>query len=50
LTPKKSNKLDWYSREMLEDAVARTYLELLDFIFNKKPNEFNFRVVSKVPH
>jgi hypothetical protein len=26
----------------LEDPVARTDLELLDFIFNKKPNEFNF--------
>jgi hypothetical protein len=36
-----SNKLGWYSREMLEDAVARTNLELLDFIFNKKPNKFN---------
>jgi hypothetical protein len=36
-----SNNLDWYSRKMLEDAVARTDLELLDFILNKKPNEFN---------
>jgi hypothetical protein len=26
---------------MLEDAVARSDLQLLDFIFNKKPNEFN---------
>jgi hypothetical protein len=26
---------------MLEDAVARTDLELLDFLLNKKPNEFN---------
>jgi membrane associated rhomboid family serine protease len=25
--------------------MARAYLELLDFILNKKPNEFNFRVV-----
>ncbi len=36
-----SNNLCWYSRKMLEDAVARTNLELLDFILNKKPNEFN---------
>jgi hypothetical protein len=26
---------------MLEDAVARTDLELFNFIFNKKPNDFN---------
>jgi hypothetical protein len=37
-----SNKLDWYSREMLEDAMARTDLELLYFIYNKKSNEFNW--------
>jgi hypothetical protein len=34
-------ELDWYHRRMLEDAVARTDLELLDFLLNKKPNEFN---------
>jgi hypothetical protein len=36
-----SNELDWYRREMLEDAVARINMGLLDFMFNKKPNEFN---------
>ena len=33
--------LDWYHRKMLDDAVARTNLELLDFLLKKKPNEFN---------
>jgi hypothetical protein len=36
-----SNRLQWYSREMLQDAAARFDVELLYFIFNKKPNEFN---------
>ena len=36
-----SNRLEWYSREMLEDAVARFNVQLLYFIFNKKPDEFN---------
>ncbi len=36
-----SNRLQWYSRKMLEDAVARFDVELLYFIFNQKPNEFN---------
>jgi hypothetical protein len=36
-----SNRLQWYSREMLEDTAARFDVELLYFIFNKKPNEFN---------
>jgi hypothetical protein len=36
-----SNRLQWYSREMLEDAAARFDVELMNFIFNKKPNEFN---------
>jgi hypothetical protein len=36
-----SNRLEWYSREMLEDAVARFDVQFLYFIFNKKPDEFN---------
>jgi hypothetical protein len=36
-----SSRLQWYSRQMLEDAVARFNVELLYFIFNQKPNEFN---------
>jgi hypothetical protein len=31
-----SNRLEWYSREMLEDAVARYDVQLLYFIFDKK--------------
>jgi hypothetical protein len=34
-------KLYWYHRQMLVDAAARTDLELLEFLLNKKPNEFN---------
>jgi hypothetical protein len=36
-----SNRLEWYSREMLEDAVARYNVQLLYFIFDKKPDEFD---------
>jgi hypothetical protein len=36
-----SNRLQWYSREMLEDTAARFDVELLYFIFKKKPNEVN---------
>jgi hypothetical protein len=36
-----SIRLQWYSRQMLEDAAARFNVELLYFIFNQKPNEFN---------
>jgi hypothetical protein len=36
-----SNRLQWYSRKMLEDAAARFDVELLYFSFNQKPNEFN---------
>jgi hypothetical protein len=31
-----SNRLEWYSREMLEDAVARYDVQLLYFIFRQK--------------
>jgi hypothetical protein len=34
-------KLDWYHREILVDAAARTDLEVLDFFLNKKPTKFN---------
>jgi hypothetical protein len=34
-------ELDWYHREILVDAAARNDQELLDFILQKKPNEFN---------
>jgi hypothetical protein len=36
-----SNRLEWYSREMLEDAAARYDVQLWYFIFNKKPDEFD---------
>jgi hypothetical protein len=35
--------LDWYSRDILVDAVARTNWELLDFLLNKKPSQFDLR-------
>jgi hypothetical protein len=35
--------LDWYSRAILVDAVARNDWELLDFLLNKKPSQFNLR-------
>jgi hypothetical protein len=38
-----SNRLEWYSREMLEDAVARYDVQLLYFIFNKKPERVSLR-------
>ena len=34
-------ELDWYNREILVGAVARTNLDVLFFILNKKPTEFN---------
>jgi hypothetical protein len=34
-----SNRLQWYSREILDDAAARFDVELLYFIFNRKPNK-----------
>jgi hypothetical protein len=33
--------LDWYSRDILVDAVARNDWELLNFLLEKKPNIFN---------
>jgi hypothetical protein len=35
------NERDWYNREILVGAAARTNLDLLFFILTKKPNEFN---------
>jgi hypothetical protein len=35
--------LDWYSRSILVDAAARNDWELLDFLLNKKPSQFNLR-------
>ena len=37
----KKEVLDWYSRDILVDAVARNDWELLDFLLKKIPNEFN---------
>jgi hypothetical protein len=34
-------ELYWYNREILVGAVARTNLELLELIFNKKPTKFD---------
>ena len=34
--------LDWYSSEILVGAAARNNWELLDFLLEKKPNQFNF--------
>jgi hypothetical protein len=36
-----SKRLQWYSREMLEDAAASFDVELLNFILKRKPKEFN---------
>jgi hypothetical protein len=33
--------LDWYSRDILVDAAARTDLDVLLFLLKKKPNEFD---------
>jgi hypothetical protein len=33
--------LDWYSRDILVDAVARNDWEILDFLLKKKPNQFD---------
>jgi hypothetical protein len=33
--------IQWYRREMLEDAVARFNVELLYFTLKRKPKEFN---------
>jgi hypothetical protein len=35
--------LDWYSRAILVDAAARNDWELLDFILDKKPSQFDLR-------
>jgi hypothetical protein len=35
--------LDWYSRAILVDAAARNNWELLDFLLNKKPSQFDLR-------
>jgi hypothetical protein len=36
-------RLDWYSRPILVHAVARNDCELLDFLLNKKPSQFDLR-------
>jgi hypothetical protein len=33
--------LDWYHPKMLFDAVARTNLDVLYFLLEKKPHKFN---------
>jgi predicted AAA+ superfamily ATPase len=33
--------MHWYRQEMLEDAVARTDLDVLLFLLKKKPRQFN---------
>jgi hypothetical protein len=35
--------LDWYSRAILVHAAARSDWELLDFLLDKKPSQFNLR-------
>jgi hypothetical protein len=35
--------LDWYSRAILVHAAARNNWELLDFLLNKKPSQFDLR-------
>jgi hypothetical protein len=35
--------LDWYSRSILVDAAARNDWELLNFLLNKKPSQFDLR-------
>jgi hypothetical protein len=37
----KKEGLDWYSRDILVDAAARNDWELLDFLLQKKPNQFD---------
>jgi hypothetical protein len=36
-------RLDWYSRPILVHAVARNDWELLDFLLDKKPSQFDLR-------
>jgi hypothetical protein len=42
-------ELHWYCRKILVGAVARTNLELLDFILNKKPTKFNLSLTRMCP-
>jgi hypothetical protein len=37
----KKEGLDWYSRAILVDAASRNDWELLDFLFQKKPTQFD---------
>jgi hypothetical protein len=38
--------LDWYSREILVGAAARNHWELLDFLLEKEPNQFNLSFIK----
>ncbi len=42
-------ELHWYHRKILVGAVARTNLELMDFILNKKPTKFNLSLTRMCP-
>jgi hypothetical protein len=36
-------EMHWYHPKMLDDAAARTDMEVLLFLLKKKPHEFNLR-------
>jgi hypothetical protein len=38
--------MHWYRQEMLDDAAARTDLDVLLFLLKKKPREFNLRFTT----
>jgi hypothetical protein len=38
--------MPWYGRGMLDDAAARTDLDVLFFLLTKKPHEFNLRFTT----
>jgi hypothetical protein len=38
--------MPWYSQGMLDDAVARTDLDVLFFLLKKEPHEFNLRFTT----
>jgi hypothetical protein len=44
----KKKGLDWYSRAILVDAAARNDWELLDFLLQKKPNQFDLSFTKLV--
>jgi hypothetical protein len=40
------NDMHWYNQKMLDDAAARTDLDVLLFLLKKKPRKFNLRFTT----